>query len=85
MRICLGQEIMISSSDKTVFPCLTEIFYKSFIAIIAPFGSFHKDKMYGKFRFFIMKELIPIYNTLIVGNINAMHLIVARHAYAVAF
>ena len=32
-----------------------------------------------------MKELIPIYNTLIVGNINAMHLIVARHTYTVTF
>ena len=39
----------------------------------------------GNFASLIMKELIPIYNTLIVGNINAMHLIVARHTYTVTF
>ena len=85
MRIRLRQKIVISPPDKTVFPCLTKILGKVLIAIITAFGGFHKDKVYAKFRFFIMEKLIPVYNTLIVGNINAMHFVIARHTYSIAF
>ena len=85
MRIRLRQKIVISPPDKTVFPCLTKILGKVLIAIITAFGGFHKDKVYRKLCLLITKELIPIYNTLIMGNINAMHFVTARHTYPIAF
>ena len=68
-----------------MFPCLTEVLGKSFITVVTALGSFHKNKLYGKFRLLIMKKHIPVYNALIVGNINTMHLVTARHTYPITF
>ena len=53
--------------------------------MIAAFGSFQKNKVNGKLGFSIMCQEFPIYLSLIVGYVYAMHLIVARHTYTVTF
>ena len=75
---------MIGTTDKTVFTRLAEVLRKRIVTMIAAFGSFQKNKVNGKLGFSIMCQEFPIYLSLIVGYVYAMHLIVARHAYAVA-
>ena len=53
--------------------------------MLADFGSFQKNKVNGKLGFSIMCQEFPIYLSLIVGYVYAMHLIVARHTYTVTF
>lgn len=76
---------MIGTTDKTVFTRLAEVLRKRIVTMIAAFGSFQKNKVNGKFGFSIMCQEFPIYLSLIVGYVYAMHLIVARHTYTVTF
>lgn len=76
---------MIGTTDKTVFTRLAEVLRKRIVTMIAAFGSFQKNKVNGKLGFSIMCQEFPIYLSLIVGYVYAMHLIVARHTYTVTF
>ena len=41
---------------------------------MASFRSFHKDKMNRKFSLSGLGQHFPVYVSLIMGNINAMHM-----------
>ena len=58
---------------------------KSLVPIIASFRSFHKDKMNRKFSLSGLGQHFPVYVSLIMGNINAMHLKTRGHTYTVCF
>ena len=76
---------MIGTTDKTVFTRLAEVLRKRIVTMIAAFGRLQKNKVNGKLGFSIMCQEFPIYLSLIVGYVYAMHLIVARHTYTVTF
>lgn len=82
--IGLRDKIMIGTTDKTAFTRLAEVLRKRIVTMIAAFGSFQKNKVNGKLGFLLCQEF-PIYLSLIVGYVYAMHLIVARHTYTVTF
>ena len=58
---------------------------ESLVPIISSFRSFHKDKMNRKFPLSGLSQHFPVYVSLIMGNINAMHLKTRGHTYTVCF
>ena len=83
--IRLGKEIMISTTDETIFACLAEVVRKSVISVVTTFRGFHKNKVNGEFRFFVMKQFLPVDASLIVGDVDAVHIETAWQTYSVAF
>ena len=53
---------------------LIKIERESIVSMITTFGSFHKDKMNRKFSLSGLGQHFPVYVSLIMGNINAMHM-----------
>ena len=64
---------------------LIKIERESIVSMITTFGSFHKDKMDRKFGCFVGCQLHPVNTALIMGDINAMHFIVAGHTDPISF
>ena len=85
MGICFGRKEMVSPTDKTITMCLIKIERESIVSMVTTLSGFHKDKMDRKFGCFIRCQLYPIYTTLIMGDINAMHFIVTGHTDTISF
>lgn len=76
---------MISTTNEPITTCLIEVERESIITMVPTFGSFHENEIQRKIRRFMRGQFYPIHTTLIMGNINTMHIIAERHTDTISF
>ena len=76
-------EEMVGPTNKAMATCLFEVVFESIVTMISSLGGFHKNKVKRKIRFSVLFQLLPVDVPLIMGDIDAMHLIATRDTNAI--
>ena len=74
---------MVGPTNKAMATCLFEVVFESIVTMISSLGGFHKNKVKRKIRFSVLFQLLPVDVPLIMGDIDAMHLIATRDTNAI--
>ena len=80
-----GNEIVIGTANEAVPTGCIEVAGKRFIAMVAALGGFHEDETEGKLSGPLSSQQRPVDVALVMRDVDAMHVITARQADAVAF